>query len=332
MITIRKPNDFHHHLREKELLQLTVKSCFDKFHYVVVMPNLKKPITTLKEALEYRKTILNIDNRGDPLMTLYLSKNIPIQDLLEFKQYPEMIGIKYYPKSATTNSQQGVSEIEDVFNILKIMEDQGIPLLVHGEKIGCHIDIFHREKIFLKNELTLIITKFPNLKVILEHISTKEAVDFVINHDLYATITPHHMLLDRNDIFQHGINPHLYCLPILKKREDREALLNAATSGKKNFFLGTDSAPHIEENKLSSCGCAGIFNSPVAIEIITELFEENDSLNVLENFISINGCECYNLPYNTETVDIIKESWKVPDKYDNVVPLYTGKIIKWKLR
>ena len=138
-------------------------------------------------------------------------------------------------KSATTNSQQGVSEIEDVFNILKIMEDQGIPLLVHGEKIGCHIDIFHREKIFLKNELTLIITKFPNLKVILEHISTKEAVDFVIKHDLYATITPHHMLLDRNDIFQHGINPHLYCLPILKKREDREALLNAATSGKKFF-------------------------------------------------------------------------------------------------
>ena len=140
------------------------------------------------------------------------------------------------------------------------------------------------------------------------------------------------MVLDRNDIFKHGINPHLYCLPILKKREDREALLNAATSGKKNFFLGTDSAPHIEENKLSSCGCAGIFNSPVAIEIITELFEENDSLNVLENFISINGCECYNLPYNTETVDIIKESWKVPDKYDTVVPLHTGKVIKWKLR
>lgn len=332
MITIRKPNDFHHHLREKELLVLTVKNCFDKFHYVTVMPNLQKPIITIKDALKYRQDILKINDQGCPLMTLYLHKDIPKEDLLMFKEYPEMIGIKYYPKSATTNSHHGVDGLESVFNILKIMEEKNIPLLVHGENISCHVDIFHREKIFLKNELTIIITKFPKIKIILEHISTKEAVDFVLEHDLYATITPHHILLDRNDIFRHGINPHLYCLPILKKEKDKDALLNAAISGKKNFFLGTDSAPHIEENKLSSCGCAGIFNSPVAIEILTEIFEQHNRLHMLEKFVSINGCDCYNLPYNTETISIIKESWKVPEKYENVVPLYSGKTLQWKIK
>ena len=170
-----------------------------------------------------------------------------------------------------------------------------------------------------------------NLKVILEHISTKEAVEFVLKHNIYATITPHHMIFDRNDIFKGGINPHLYCLPILKKDIDKKALIDAAISGKTNFFLGTDSAPHIEENKLSSCGCAGIFNSPVAIELITELFENNNSLHYLENFISTNGCKCYNLPLNTDKITIKKESWTVPEKYHDIVPLYNGKTIKWKI-
>ena len=330
MIKIHKPNDFHHHLREDTLLKLTTKNCFDKFNHVIVMPNLKTPITTIKQALEYREKILELDKRGNPLMTLYLNTNIPISDLYKFKNHPEMIGIKYYPKSATTNSHEGVSNIENVFNILEIMEIEQIPLLIHGENISCNVDIFHREKVFLKNELLVIINKFPKLKVILEHISTKESVEFVLKYDLYATITPHHIVLDRNDIFKGGINPHLYCLPILKKMEDKDALLKAALSGKKNFFLGTDSAPHIEENKLSSCGCAGIFNSPVAVEIITEIFEENDCLNKLEGFISTNGCDCYNLPYSEEKIEIIKQTWEVPEKYDNIVPLYTGKILKWK--
>ena len=236
MIKIRKPNDFHHHLREKELLKLTTKICFDKFHNVVVMPNLKNPIITIKQAMEYRENILKLDKRGNPLMTLYLNKDIPLDDLYNFKKYPEMIGIKYYPKSATTNSQDGVKNLESVTNILKIMEVQKIPLLVHGENVARNIDIFHREKVFLKNELTTIINTFPNLKVILEHISTKESVDFVLEHNLYATITPHHIVFDRNDIFRNGINPHLYCLPILKKMDDKKALLSAAISGKKNFF------------------------------------------------------------------------------------------------
>ena len=331
MIKIRKPNDFHPHLRENELLKLTTKICFDKFYHVIVMPNLKTPIISINQALDYRKEIMKFNNRGNPLMTLYLHKDISLKDLKNFKKYPEMIGIKYYPKSATTNSEYGVNNIESVFNILKIMEEEEIPLLVHGENIDYNVDIFHREKVFLKNELTIIITKFPKLKIILEHISTKEAVDFVLEHNLYATITPHHMILDRNDIFKNGINPHLYCLPILKKNIDKEALINAAISGKKNFFLGTDSAPHIEKNKLSCCGCAGIFNSPVAVEIVTEIFDNNNCLKYLENFLSNNGCDCYNLPYNTEEILIKKESWVVPDKYNNIVPLYNGKSIKWQI-
>ncbi len=330
MLKIRKPNDFHHHLREKELLKLTTKNCFDKFHHVIVMPNLIRPIITIRQALNYRKQILELDNRGNPLMTLYLHPNIPKEDLYDFKKYPQMIGIKYYPKSATTNSHQGVENIKNVYDILEIMEKENIPLLIHGENISCHVDIFHREKVFLKNELTFLLTNFPKLKLILEHISTKEAVEFVIQNDIYATITPHHIALDRNDIFKGGINPHLYCLPILKKMEDKQALLHAATSGKKNFFLGTDSAPHVEETKLTSCGCAGIFNSPIAIELLTEIFEQNDSLNQLERFISTNGCDCYNLPYNTEYVQLVKESWEVPKKYDNVVPLFSGKNMQWK--
>lgn len=330
MIKIRKPNDFHHHLRENDLLKTTTKECFDKFYHVVVMPNLKTPITTIKQALLYRQQIIDLDNRGNPLMTLYLNKNIPKEDLLTFKQYPEMIGIKYYPKSATTNSNEGVDNINSILDILSIMEKMDIPLLVHGENISCNVDIFHREKVFLKNELTLIVTKFPRLKVILEHISTKEAVEFVLKHNIYATITPHHMIHDRNDIFKGGINPHLYCLPILKKIEDKESLINAAISGKANFFLGTDSAPHIEEKKLSSCGCAGIFNSPVAVEIVTEIFESNNALDKLEKFISTNGCDCYNLPYNNDIINITNESWTVPEKYNDIVPLSTGKTIRWK--
>ena len=331
MIKIRKPNDFHHHLREEELLKITTEKCFEKFHHVIVMPNLKKPIISIQQALDYRKEILKLDNRGNPLMTLYLNNNIPLDDLYNFKNYPQMIGVKYYPKSATTNSHEGINNIENIFNILEIMEKNEIPLLIHGESIRCHIDIFHREKIFLKEELSTIIKKFPKLKIILEHISTKEAVDFVLKHNIYATITPHHMILDRNDIFKNGINPHLYCLPILKKMEDKEALKNAAISGKKNFFLGTDSAPHIEINKLSCCGCAGIFNSPVAIEIITEIFEENNCLHNLEKFVSTNGCDCYNLPYSEDNIEISKESWVVPEKYSNIVPLLNGKILKWQI-
>ena len=329
-IQIRKPNDFHHHLRDGEMLDITANECFNRFNYTVIMPNLIPPIYTIEEATDYKKRIMKINNKGTPLMTLYLSKNISESDLYAFKSNKNMIGIKYYPKAATTNSEYGVNDLNDVYHILKIMEDEKIPLLIHGESIKKNIDIFDKERFFLEDELSVIIESFPSLPIVLEHISTRVAVNFVLKHNIHATITPHHLLLDRNDIFKNGINPHLYCLPILKRLTDRNALLDAALSGKQNFFLGTDSAPHCENKKLTSCGCAGIFNCTVAIEIIVGLFDKYNKLENLENFISTNGCDFYNLKYNDDFVRITNEKWVVPEKYGNIVPLCAGKELDWK--
>ena len=242
-----------------------------------------------------------------------------------------MKGIKYYPKSATTNSTFGISKLREVNHLIKIMEEEDIPLLIHGESIKNDVDIFDRESVFLKEELLEIITTFPNLRVVLEHITTKEAVDFVLEHNIHATITPHHMVMDRNDIFYHGINPHHYCLPILKRRSDKEALINAAISGKPNFFMGTDSAPHYKEQKLSSCGCAGIFNCQVAIELVADIFYRHNMVQNLEKFISTNGCDFYNLQYNNKYINILKEDWVVPKEYEGIVPLYSNRKIEWKI-
>ena len=332
MIRVRKPNDFHHHLRDGNMLRYTVPNCFNKFRNVIVMPNLIPPVITIKQAFEYRKRILQHDNfQGNPLMTLYLHKNLDINEIKKINNYKELIGIKFYPKNATTNSEFGIDKLEDIFQVLKVMEDENVPLLIHGESI-LDIDIFVKEKVFLKNELTKIVTTFPKLRVVLEHITTKDAVDFVLKHNIHATITPHHLLLDRNDIFKNGINPHLYCLPILKKKEDKLALTEAVLSGKSNFFLGTDSAPHLEKNKLSCCGCAGIFNSPVAVELITQLFYENNAVHNLEKFISTNGCDFYNLPNNNDYIELEMQDWVVPDKYGDIVPLFNGKTINWKIK
>ena len=331
-IKVRKPNDFHHHLRDGEMLDITVNECFNRFNYTVVMPNLKPPIYTITQANQYKNRIMNVNNKGTPLMTLYLSKKIIEEDLYQFKNNKNMIGIKYYPKAATTNSENGVSDIEEVFHILKIMEQESIPLLIHGESIKKNVDIFDKEHIFLEEELLLIIKKYPKLRIVLEHITTKKSVDFVLKHNIHATITPHHLLLDRNDIFKNGINPHLYCLPILKRSNDRDALLEAAMSGKSNFFLGTDSAPHCESHKLTSCGCAGIFNCTVAIEIIVNLFDKHNKLENLEKFISTNGCDFYNLKYNDDFVSINNEKWVVPSKYGKIVPLWAEKELEWKYK
>lgn len=329
-IKIRKPNDFHHHLRDGNLLELTSTECFNRFNYVIVMPNLVPPIETIDQAIKYRIRITNINSKGNPLMTLYLSKNLKEVDLRAFKYYDYIIGIKYYPKSATTNSEFGVVNLKEIFPILKIMEEENIPLLIHGESIKKGIDIFEKEHVFLEEELTIIVNEFPRLRIVLEHISTKKAVDFVLKHNIHATITPHHLLLDRNDIFCNGINPHLYCLPILKRSTDREALLNAALSGKPNFFMGTDSAPHTEDKKLTCCGCAGIFNCTVAVEVVTQLFDSYNRLENLEKFISTNGCDFYQLKYSNKYIALNKEEWTVPEKYDNIVPLCAGKKLKWK--
>ena len=234
IIKIRKPNDFHHHLRDREMLKITVPNCFKKFKNVVVMPNLIPPIISIDQALKYRKLILKYDNYdGNPLMTLYLHKNIKIDDLINFKKHKEMIGIKFYPKNATTNSTHGTDKIENMSKILQIMEKYNIPLLIHGESTKYNdtlkrVDVFKREKVFIEIELKNIIKKYPKLRIVLEHISTKHAVDFVLKHNIYATITPQHLILDRNDIFEGGIRPHHYCLPILKKSKDKEALVLAS--------------------------------------------------------------------------------------------------------
>ena len=331
MIKIRKPNDFHHHLRDGEILKTSVKHCFKNFKNAIIMPNLIPPIITIKQALEYRERIkANDEYDGNPLMTLYLHKNIKIDDLLNFKNYKEMIGIKLYPQNITTNSKDGVQNIDECFHILEVMEQENIPLLIHGEAIN--VDIFKKEKVFIQSTLPRIIKAFPKLRIVLEHISTKDSVDFVLRNNVHATITPQHLILDRNDIFKGGINPHHYCLPILKKQEDKIALIGAALSGNPKFFLGTDNAPHSEENKLSCCGCAGIFNSPVAVQIITELFYRHKMLINLEKFISTNGCDFYKLPYNKEYITIVKESWIVPKKYGRFVPLLTGKELLFNIR
>ena len=330
-LRIRKPNDFHHHLRDGEILKQTVSHCFSKFKNVVVMPNLKPPIISIQQAMEYKERIKAVDKYdGNPMMTLYLHKNISLQDLRQFKNYPNMIGIKYYPKNATTNSESGVENIQTLYPILKVMEQEDIPLLIHGELNLKHIDVFKKEKRYIEDELPDIISTFPRLRIVLEHISTKAAVEFVLTHkNVYATITPQHLLLDRNAIFDGGIHPHLYCLPILKKKRDQEALVSAAISGNSKFFLGTDNAPHIESTKLTSCGCAGIFNSPVAIEIITSIFEKENQLDKLEKFISTNGCDFYKLPYNQEYIVLEKKYWKVPERYGELIPLCAGKQLEW---
>ena len=329
-IKIRKPNDFHHHLRDYKTLEVSVKHCFRHFKNAIVMPNLIPPVTTIAQALEYRNRIkLYDDSDGNPMMTLYLHEDIQMQDLLNFKNHKEMFGIKLYPQNVTTNSNEGVANIDGFYHIFKVMEQEDIPLLIHGE--ARNVDIFKKEAAFIESTLPKIIESFPKLRIVLEHISTKEAVDFVLNNDIHATITPQHLIMDRNDIFKGGINPHHYCLPILKKHEDKKALQEVALSGNPKFFLGTDNAPHSESRKLSCCGCAGIFNSPVAVQIVAELFHNNDKLDNLEKFISTNGCDFYGLPYNEEYITLREEPWVVPEKYGDFVPLMAGETLVFKI-
>ena len=260
-----------------------------------------------------------------------MNPNITEYEHDQFSKTSFLAGVKYYPKAATTNSHEGVSKLSEVEHILKIMEDKGVPLLIHGESIDKGVDIFHKEREFLMNELKYIVNDYPRLQIVLEHITTKDAVDFVLKHNIHATITPHHMLLDRNDIFNNGINPHHYCLPILKKSLDKDALIKAATSGASNFFLGTDSAPHAKHSKLSSCGCAGIFNSPVAVEVTTQIFDTVGKLEMLERFMTTNGCDFYGLEYPKEYVKIEERTWTVPNEMNNVVPLCAGQNLNWSI-
>ena len=315
-LKIIKPDDWHLHIREGELMKKVLPFTYNNFSRALIMPNLKKPVFTKKDALKYKKNIIKclpISSSFKPLLTIYLNEKLDFDDLKSAFEEKVIYAVKYYPKGATTNSSKGVDNLNKVMPILEKMCLNKIPLCIHGEANEENIDIFDREKFFLDNQLKLIIKEFPELRITLEHITTKEAVSFITEttNNIKASITLHHLLINRNDIFQEGIRPHYFCLPIAKREIHRQKLLEVALSGNENFFLGTDSAPHVEENKLSECGCAGIFTSPVTLECLIQIFENYDSLENLEKFISINGANHYNIGLNQENLTFYKSKTPV---------------------
>ncbi|MDH5394854.1 MAG: dihydroorotase [Gammaproteobacteria bacterium] len=338
-ITITQPDDWHLHVRDHDYLKNIVPHTASVFARAIIMPNLKPPVTNVTQALSYRDRILSAipgNNNFDPLMVLYLTNNTSAEDIIEASNNPHVHAVKYYPAGATTNSDAGVTDIKNVYSTLAKMEELGLPLLIHGEVTDQSVDVFDREQVFIDTVLQPLLQKFTKLKVVLEHITTKQAVEFVQNaqDNIAATITPHHLLFNRNMMFKGGMNPHYYCLPILKRETHREALITAATSGNKKFFLGTDSAPHAQSNKETSCGCAGIYSAHAAIELYAEAFDNANALDKLEGFASFYGADFYGLPRNTTTITLQKSDWHVPDFYSfadqKLVPLRAGELIHWK--
>ncbi len=339
-ISITTPDDWHYHFRDDERLPVTTMYVAQTFKRAIAMPNLKPPVTTTEQALKYREQILQQVPAGvdfEPLMTLYLTDNTTPEEIYRAKQSGKIFAVKYYPAGATTNSDAGVTDINKVIPTLQAMAKVGMPLLIHGEVVDQNVDIFDREQVFIEQVLKPLVKKIPNLKIVLEHITTKEAVDFInaTPKNIAATITAHHLLYNRNAIFKGGLRPHMYCLPVLKREQNRLALLGAIKSGSKKFFLGTDSAAHIKTAKEASCGCAGVFTAVSAIELYAEAFEEAGALKHFEAFASFNGPDYYGLPRNTTKIRLIKQDWVVPEQIvvkgnDVLVPLRAGEVVRWK--
>ena len=317
-IKIIKPDDWHVHFREDDLLKYLVNETSKIYSRAIVMPNLSIPITNLNLAQNYKDTIqkysANINFK--PLITFYLTEDINVGDLIKAYKNEIIFAVKLYPSGATTNSSKGVKNIDHIYPILEIMSDYEIPLLIHGEVNNKKVDVFDREKVFIQNELQNIYSNFPKLKITLEHITTKFAVDFVnsTKSNIRASITPHHLIINRTDMLEHKIRPHYYCLPILKREEDRQALLQMAISGNEKFFLGTDSAPHNISTKEAECGCAGIFNTINSIETLAQLFDNYEKIGNLEKFTSINGARHYGVNINNEKIELIKRPEKLKFK------------------
>jgi dihydroorotase len=340
-LTLRRPDDWHVHLRDGDALNAVAKFTAERFGRAIVMPNLKPAITSTASAGAYRDRILaalSPDSRFEPLMTLYLTEAMPPEEIDRAKNSGFVHGIKLYPAGATTHSDAGVTDIRHTYATLARMAELGVPLLVHGETPGPDIDVFDREHHFIDTVLAPVVQRFPTLKVVFEHITTARAVEFVrgARAGVAATITPQHLLHNRNAIFAGGIRPHYYCLPILKREQDRQALLAAATSGDPRFFLGTDSAPHERGTKENACGCAGMFTAHAAIELYAEAFEAVGSLAALEGFASHFGADFYGLPRNDDLITLIKESWVPPQSYDfgqgTLVPYRGGETVAWRLQ
>jgi len=338
-ITITQPDDWHLHLRDGEALKSVAPFTARQFARAIVMPNLNPPVTTVVHAVEYLDHILAAVDGSDfePLMTLYLTDNTPPEEIIAARKSCFIKALKLYPAGATTNSDAGVTDIRNCDATLEEMQRCGLPLLVHGEVTDPQIDVFDRENVFIDKVLQPLIQRFPDLKVVFEHITTKDAADFVrqSGDNVAATITPHHLLSNRNAMFQGGLRPHHYCLPVLKRDIHQKALLEVIGSGDKKFFLGTDSAPHAQRAKESGCGCAGIFSAHAAIEIYTSIFEQQNALDKLEAFASFNGPDFYGLPRNKQTITLVKQDWKIPDHYplgtSQLVPFLAGQTINWKL-
>jgi dihydroorotase len=339
-VTIIRPDDWHLHLRDGEHLRAVLPDTARRFARAIVMPNLKPPVTTTRLALEYRARVLAALPAGskfEPLMTLYLTDNTAAPEIGEARASGNVHAVKYYPAGATTHSDAGVTDIARCARVFEAMEKHGMPLLIHGEVTDPEVDVFDRERVFIERVLTPLVARHPGLKIVLEHITTREAADFVSESPprLAATITAHHLLYNRTAIFTGGVRPHYYCLPILKRETHRRALVKAATSGSPRFFLGTDSAPHARHTKETDCGCAGIYTAHAGIELYAEAFAAAGALDKLEGFASRHGPRFYGLPVNADTVTLVETAWTAPADIpfgaDRLVPLRAGSGIAWKL-
>ncbi|KAK4347272.1 hypothetical protein RND71_033611 [Anisodus tanguticus] len=361
-LSITRPDDWHLHLRDGDVLNAVVPHSAHHFGRAIVMPNLKPPITTTAAAVAYREAILKslpADSDFNPLMTLYLTDTTSPMEIKLARESQVVYGVKLYPAGATTNSQDGVTDLfEKCLPVLQEMVEHNMPLLtaridlikslsaysnawlfrivVHGEVTNPEVDMFDREKVFIETVLRPLVQKFPCLKVVMEHVTTMDAVKFVescTEGSVAATVTPQHLFLNRNSLFQGGLQPHNYCLPVLKREIHRQALVSAVTSGSKRFFLGTDSAPHDRRRKECSCGCAGIYNAPVALSVYAKVFEKENALDKLEAFTSFNGPDFYGLPRNNSKIKLSKTPWKVPESFSyasgDIVPMFAGEMLDW---
>ncbi len=339
-LTLLRPDDWHIHLRDGALLARTVADASRTFARAIIMPNLVPPVRNAAEAQQYRQRIL--DARPDqssfqPLMVLYLTDQTSAADIHNAANSGFVHAAKLYPAGATTNSDSGVTALEAIYPALEAMSDVGMPLLVHGEVTHADVDIFDREKRFIDDQLVGLVNRFPHLKVVFEHITTADAAQFVreASDKIAATITAHHLLYNRNHMLAGGIRPHFYCLPILKRNTHQEALLDAATSGSAKFFLGTDSAPHAQNAKEVSCGCAGCYTAYAAIELYAEAFEQRNALDKLEGFASHFGADFYQLPRNQDTITLVREPWTAPSSLtfgeQQLIPLRAGETLNWRI-
>jgi dihydroorotase len=339
-ITITRPDDWHLHLRDGAQLRAVLPDTARRFARAIVMPNLKPPVTTVAAAAAYRDRILAALPAGarfEPLMTLYLTDETPAREIADARASGMVHAVKYYPAGATTHSDAGVTDIARCGRALEAMEKHELPLLVHGEVTDPEVDVFDRERVFVERVLSPLIARHAGLKVVLEHVTTREAVEFVgaAPRRVAATITAHHLLLSRNALFAGGVRPHHYCLPVLKREAHRQALVRSATGGDPKFFLGTDSAPHARHTKESDCGCAGIYTAHAGIELYAEAFAAAGALERLEGFASRHGAQFYGFPVNEDTITLAEEPWPVaadlPFGDDRLVPLRAGQQVKWKL-